>query len=102
MSEHNQSVRETSSPLTYFGVYVSLLAGVGLQILASRMNLGVFNVIAVLAIAFAQATIVVLVSMHLRRSTGVVKLAVGSIFFMLAVLFGLVLMDYTSRGWGQW
>jgi caa(3)-type oxidase subunit IV len=102
MSEHNQSVRVTSSPLAYFGVYVSLLVGVGLQILASRLNLGLFNTVVVLLIAFSQAAIVVLFSMHLRRSESVVKLSVLSSIFMLLVLFGMVLIDYTSRGWGLW
>ena len=102
MSEHSEHVQSTSSPLVYVGVYLALLAGVGLTIAASHLNLGVFNVIVVLAIAFTQAGLVVLYSMHLKRGSLLNKLSVGACFFVLLILVGMVLLDCVSRAWGSW
>jgi len=102
MSEHNESVHSTSSPLAYFGVYVALLVGLGLTILASRINLGNFNVVVVLAIAFVQATLVALYSMHLGRGSVLNKLSVGACIFVLLILVGMVLLETVSRAWGSW
>jgi caa(3)-type oxidase subunit IV len=100
MSEQNTQV--TSSPLVYFGVYVSLLAGVGLTILVSHMNLGKLNAVLALTIALTQVTMVVLFSMHLNKSSKLVKLSVGSSMFVLGILYAMVLLDYSSRAWGSW
>jgi cytochrome c oxidase subunit 4 len=100
MSEQNGRV--TSNPAVYFGVYLSLLAGVGLTILVSKINLGILNPILALSIAFIQITLVVLFSMHLKKGSKLVKLAVGSSLFTLGVLYAMVLIDYSSRAWGSW
>jgi caa(3)-type oxidase subunit IV len=102
MSEQTGHARVTSSPLVYFGVYVALLAGVGLTIVLSHLNMGTFNVVAVLSIAFAQAALVVLFSMHVKNGSKLVMLSIGSALFMLAILFTMVLIDYSSRAWGSW
>jgi caa(3)-type oxidase subunit IV len=100
MSE--QSGHITSSPLVYAGVYAALLAGVGLNILVSRLSLGILNPVLALVIILAQVTLVVLFSMHLKKSTRLVKLAVGSSLFVLGILYTMVLIDYSSRAWGSW
>lgn len=94
--------RVTSSPLVYAGVYVALLAGVGLNILVSRLSLGILNPVLALVIILAQVTLVVMFSMHLKKGTRLVKLAVGSSIFVLGILYAMVLLDYSSRAWGSW
>ena len=106
MSEHNQHVgaeytEHIVSPWIYFGVYLALLAGVGLTILASQSNLGIWNPILTLSIAFAQATLVALYSMHLKYSSKLTKLCVFSCLFTLGILFTMSLMDLFSRAWGS-
>lgn len=100
MSGPNAQV--TSNPLVYCGVYVALLAGVGLNILVSHLSLGILNPVLALVILLAQVTLVVMFSMHLRKSTRLVKLAVGSSVFVLGILYAMVLLDYSSRAWGSW
>ena len=62
-------------------------------------NLGSLNFPVALAIAILKATLVVLFFMHVKYSSKLTKLVVGSAFFFLIVLFGLTLSDYLSRGW---
>ncbi|MDR3793261.1 MAG: oxidase [Terracidiphilus sp.] len=102
MSGQTEQHRVTSSPVVYLGVYISLLAGVGLTILVSKLNLGIGNPVAALAIAFTQITLVVLFSMHVRKGSKLVKLAIGSSLFTLGILYTMVLIDYSSRAWGSW
>ena len=102
MSGQTEQHRVTSSPAVYFGVYLALLAGVGLTTLVSRVNLGMGNAVLALAIAFTQITLVVLFSMHVKKGSRLVKLAIGSSLFTLGILFAMVLLDYTSRAWGSW
>ncbi len=102
MSEPNHNERHITSPTVYFAVYVALLAGVGLTILASYHNLGIFNPILALAISIAQAGLVVLFTMHLKDSSKATVLSVGCALFILMILFGMVFMDYYSRAWGSW
>jgi cytochrome c oxidase subunit 4 len=102
MSETKGNAEHIASPWVYAAVYLALLAGVGLTIAAAYQNLGILNPILVLAIAFAQAALVVLFSMHLKWSTKLNKLSVGACFFIYGFLISMVLLEYTSRAWGRW
>jgi cytochrome c oxidase subunit 4 len=55
-----------------------------------------------LTIAFAQATLVALYSMHLKWSTKLNMLSVGACIFIYLFLIAMVLLDYISRAWGSW
>jgi hypothetical protein len=37
--------------------------------------------------------------MHVKYSSRLTKMIIGMAFFFLAILFGLTLTDYLSRGW---
>jgi cytochrome c oxidase subunit 4 len=102
MSEQQEHAEHIVSPVVCAVVYVALLAGVGLTIAASYANLGILNPIIVLAIAFTQATLVALFSMHLKWSAKLTQLSIGACFFILATLVSLVLLDNVSRAWGSW
>ncbi|MGA2277388.1 MAG: cytochrome C oxidase subunit IV family protein [Terracidiphilus sp.] len=102
MSEGYGQAEEIVSPWVYAAVYLALLAGVGLTIAASYLKLGILNPILVLTIAFAQATLVALYSMHLKWSTKLNMLSVGACIFIYLFLIAMVLLDYISRAWGSW
>ncbi len=84
---------------TYVGIFSALMVLTGVTIGAAFVNLGPFNFPVALAIAITKATLVVLFFMHVKYSSKLTKLVVGTGFFFLLVLFSLTLTDYLSRGW---
>jgi cytochrome c oxidase subunit 4 len=63
------------------------------------IDLGPFNTVVALAIAFSKMLLVILFFMHLRHSSGLTKLVVIAGFFWLALLITLTSTDYHSRPW---
>ena len=60
MSEHISSVK------LYITIWIALMAGTILTVIAARIDLGVFNPIVALAIASTKAVLVVLFFMHVK------------------------------------
>lgn len=83
----------------YFTIFGSLMVLTAITVGVAFLNLGVFNFPVAITIAFLKATLVVLFFMHVKYSSKLTKLLVGSTFFFLASLFGLTMTDYLSRGW---
>lgn len=83
---------------TYFAVFLALMVFTGLTVWAAFLDLGPFNDLAALAIAFTKATLVVLFFMHVRHASRMAKITVVAGFLWLAILFGFTLSDYFSRG----
>jgi cytochrome c oxidase subunit IV len=90
------------TPFVYGIVFVSLLIGTALTVVAARIDLGVFNPIIALGIACTKAVIVILFFMHVKYQSKLVKLTVISGFFTFIVLITMTLTDYISRAWGLW
>lgn len=90
------------SPLQYSFVYLALLVGTGLTVIAAYIDLGVFNPVVALAIACIKAVIVILFFMHVKYQSRLIKMTVASGFFTFAVLIVMTLSDYISRAWGLW
>ena len=80
--------------LVYLGLILLLAATVGVAFL----DLGVFNIVITLAIASVKALLVILFFMHVRESEPATKLFVIAGFVWLAILIGLTLTDYLTRG----
>jgi cytochrome c oxidase subunit 4 len=89
-------------PLEYAFVYMALIAGTILTVVAAEIDLGVFNPIIALAIASTKAVIVILFFMHVKYQSRLVKITVGCGFFTFLVLVTMSLVDYMSRAWGLW
>ena len=53
----------------YYLVFLALIVGTGLTVLAASVNMGAFNNVAMLSIAAVKATLVILFFMHVRWST---------------------------------
>ncbi len=90
------------SPLQYSFVFLSLLVGTAITVVAANIDLGVFNPIIALAIACTKAVIVILFFMHVKYQTNLIKMTVGAGFFTFIVLITMTLSDYMSRAWGLW
>lgn len=84
---------------TYYAIFGSLMALTAATVGVAFINLGLINFPVALAIAIFKATLVILFFMHVKYSSRLTKLIVGSAFFFLFVLLGLTLTDYLSRGW---
>jgi cytochrome c oxidase subunit 4 len=66
--------------------------------LVAQVDLGWANDVVALGIAVTKATLVLLFFMHVRHSTRMTALTAVAGFFWLAILFGLTIADYASRG----
>jgi len=84
---------------TYVLVFLSLIGLTGLTTGVAYIDLGAYNTVAALAIAFFKMSLVVLFFMHLRHSSGLVRVAFLAGFFWLALLIGLTMTDYHTRLW---
>ncbi len=102
MSEHKEQEHHIVSPKVYLGIFIALLVLTTLTVLASYVEMGVFNPIVALAIAVLKAVLVVLFFMHVKYSTKLTKLTVGAGLFTFLVLIGMTLTDYITRAWGRW
>ncbi len=94
MSEHIVSVR------VYLTIFLALLVGTFLTVMAAFYDFpGRLNTIVAMTIATAKATVVVLYFMHVRYSSRLVWVIVGSALFWMGILFAFTFSDYLTRGW---
>jgi len=99
MSDHSSS-EHSSSLGTYIAVWLALIAGTILTVVAAHINLGPFNAAVALTIATVKALLVALFFMHLRgASEKLLKLVVISTVFFLFILLALSMADYGTRLW---
>ena len=91
MSEH------IVSPRIYFGIFLSLMLGTFLTVVAAFHNFGQWNIVIALGIASIKATLVVLFFMHARYSPRRTHLVIICAVFWLAIMLALTLSDYTTR-----
>ena len=83
---------------TYLLIFASLMVLTAITVGVAFLDLGVLNDVVALAVAVLKATLVILFFMHVRHSHTMTKLTVVAAFFWLAILIGLTLADYLTRG----
>jgi cytochrome c oxidase subunit IV len=83
----------------YYTIFGALMIGTVLTVVVAFFDLGFLNNIVMLAIAGAKAALVVLYFMHVRWSSRLTWLVVGSGIYFLLILFTFTMMDYMTRGW---
>jgi cytochrome c oxidase subunit 4 len=94
MSEHISSVK------LYVGIWLALMAGTILTVLAAEVDMGPLNPVVALAIATTKAVLVVLFFMHVKYThEKLTKLVIVTAIFFFLILLGLTMADYTSRLW---
>ncbi len=86
------------SRTVYLVVWVSLLLLLLLNWGLAQLNLGVFNLVATLAIAFLQMMLMLLYLMHVRYNTALTRIFVAAGFIWLLIMVDLTLSDYLTRG----
>ncbi len=81
----------------YFGVWVALLILLFATWAAAELNLGVFNNVVALGIAFAKMALVLLFFMHVKYEKRLTWVFVAAGFIWLVIMFGYILGDYLTR-----
>ncbi len=94
MSEH-----AADSAKTYTLVFLGLLVLTAVTTAVAYVDLGHFSVVVALAIAVIKMLLVALFFMHLRHSTILTRITVLGGLLWLAILIGLSMSDFASRGW---
>ena len=114
---HSSGIEKTPehhivSPRIYVLIFLALLVGTALTVLASFFDLGewhiargitlFWNPVVALAIASTKMILVVLFFMHVKYATKLTKLAIFCGGFLFLTLVGMTLADYITRAWGSW
>ncbi len=98
-AEHRGAVGHVVPVGVYFSVFTALMILTGVTAAVAFLDLGFFNTIVALGIAFTKATLVGLYFMHLRWAEKLNGLGVLAAVAFLFLLVFITLGDYMSRGW---
>jgi cytochrome c oxidase subunit 4 len=82
---------------TYFLVFLALMVGTVITVVASRFHFGWFNLPLALAIATTKALLVIMFFMHLKDHPKLIKVTFAAAFFFFMILVAHTLSDYLSR-----
>jgi len=93
MSEHIASVKD------YLTVYAILMVLLVATVVAAFVDLGPLNFPFSMAIAVVKAVFIILIFMHVKHNEPLVRVFAVAAFLWLAILIGLSLADYFTRGW---
>ncbi len=83
----------------YIGVFLALLVLTAVTTGVAYIDLGAFNTVVALVIAFIKMLLVVLFFMHVRWATGLTRILVLCGFFWLAIMITFTLSDELTRKW---
>ena len=83
--------------ITVFAILLVLTAG---TVVAAFIDFGSFNTVIALTIAIVKAVLVILFFMHLKESSGLLKLFVVGAFVFVGVMIGMTFNDFATRNWG--
>jgi cytochrome c oxidase subunit IV len=83
----------------YYGIFGALMVLTALTVGAAFVDLGFLNIIVALTIAVVKASLVVLFFMHVKYGNRMNWVVIGSGVFWLLILLGMLMLDYSSRGW---
>ncbi len=85
------------SKSTYYTIYLCLLVLTYSTVQVAYFDLGPFNIVAALGIAFLKASLVVMIFMHGKWAPKLQKLVMMGALFWLAIMFSFTMMDYVTR-----
>src|SRR6187455_3219045 len=81
----------------YVTIFLALMVLTGATVGAAFVNLGSFNFPVAMLIAVFKASLVVWFFMHVKYQSHLTKLTVATGLFFLAILLGMMLIDYSSK-----
>jgi cytochrome c oxidase subunit 4 len=84
---------------TYVTIWLTLLGCTFLTYFVATIDLGSFNIVVALMIAFFKMSLVVLFFMHVKQESKLTKLFVVGGFVWLLILLALTMNDYLTRPW---
>jgi len=99
MSNPSQQTDHIVSPVIYVGVFLTLLVLTLVTYKVAFIDLGPWNVVVALAIAFVKSTLVTLFFMHVYYSRRRTKVVVLSALLWLFFLLFITMSDYLTRHW---
>ena len=86
------------SPVSlYITIFLALMVLTVVTVGAAYVDLGQLNFLVAMIIAVFKASLVVWYFMHVKYQSSLTKLTVATGLFFLAILLGMMLIDYTSR-----
>ena len=86
------------SPISlYVTIFLTLMVLTAVTVGAAFINLGSFNFPVAMLIAVFKASLVVWFFMHVKYQSHLTKLTVATGLFFLAILLGMMLIDYSSK-----
>jgi cytochrome c oxidase subunit IV len=102
MSDHGEHGAHTEHIVpvsTYLLVFLALMAGTALTTWIAYIDLGKWNTVVALVIAFCKMILVVLFFMHVKYATGLTRVIIIAGFFWLAIMITLSCQDELTRTW---
>ena len=84
---------------TYLAVFLALIGLTVLTTGVAFLDLGPFNTVVALAIAFTKMLLVILFFMHVRQSSGLIRITLIAALFWFALLVAFTMSDYRTRSW---
>jgi len=98
MSDHASHGSGHISPISlYITIFLALMVGTALTVGAAFVDLGSLNFPVAMLIAVTKAVLVVWYFMHVKWQSHLTKLTLATGLFFLAILLGMMLIDYTSK-----
>jgi len=94
MKNHENHI---SSDTLNWTVLLVLLILTTITILAIKIHLGAYTVLLALLIASVKVTIVLTYFMHLKFENSLLRIMVGSVFLLFAIVIGITFIDYYFR-----
>jgi cytochrome c oxidase subunit IV len=102
MSDHGEHGAHTEHIVpvsTYILVFLALLVGTALTTWIAYIDLGKWNTVVALVIAFTKMILVVFFFMHVKYSTGLTRVIIIAGFFWLGIMITLSCSDELTRTW---
>ncbi|HLK20175.1 MAG TPA: cytochrome C oxidase subunit IV family protein [Bryobacteraceae bacterium] len=92
-------MHQVPSVRTYVLVWLTLTIMTIVTYYVSKIEMGEWNIVVALLIAFFKMMLVVLIFMNVKAESPLTKLFAAAGFFWLILLLGQVAIDYISRTW---
>ena len=94
---HAEPVGHISPISLYLTIFFALMILTGVTVGAAYVDLGIFNFSVAMLIATFKASLVVWYFMHVKYQSSLTKLTVATGLFFLAILLGMMMIDYGGR-----
>lgn len=84
----------------YVAIFFILLCLTALTTAVAYIDMGKYNLVVALVIAFCKMLLVLLFFMHAKYSQNLTKLVIVGAFLWFCIMITLTLSDEATRGWG--